>query len=518
MVRSGLEEDLPQLDKGEFGYAVDSRRLYIGNGAVAEGAPIAGVTEILTEFSTQTILDEFNTYTYAGNSEYTPVTGEDTLHPVKRTLQARLDDYVSIKAFGATGDGSTNDLDAINRALNELYVKDNTLSSDRILFFPAGVYVISGGYVKIPSNAHIVGEGLDRTFIKQTDITQDCVAKVADTLQQVGPNLGSNSASFPANIVLVGLTLQHSSYTRNVFEIDLCDTLTAVGVKFLNTWDNGDSGFNSKSAVAITSSSSNHSKNLTFRNCTFSKIENGFLINDDSDILLIEGCRFDTCNAGIIVGDNLTGAGAHTYAAKGLRITLCSFNKIDTYGVRTYTNVHGVVSSFNYYLEVGNNNLGDLFASVPVVQFDDTGNSSIYDIFDRENSTVEKVSHDNGNVSLVPKDGLKLGKTKIKEADVIDLLDNKASAVTTGLTFTVADVPAAVINYRINRGAGNDRTGTILLVMNSSSANIDDTNIEVGTTGVTFSVTVSSGTATLKYTTTSTGTAATFTYSIQEIY
>jgi hypothetical protein len=50
-VRSGLQEDLPALDTGEFGWCVDTQRLFIGKGTLAEGAPETGVTEILTEYS-----------------------------------------------------------------------------------------------------------------------------------------------------------------------------------------------------------------------------------------------------------------------------------------------------------------------------------------------------------------------------------------------------------------------------------------------------------------------------------
>ena len=50
--RKGLEVDLPQpLAGAELGWAIDERRLWIGNGELAEGAPIVGNTEILTEFS-----------------------------------------------------------------------------------------------------------------------------------------------------------------------------------------------------------------------------------------------------------------------------------------------------------------------------------------------------------------------------------------------------------------------------------------------------------------------------------
>jgi hypothetical protein len=50
--RTGLEQDLPQpLAGAEFGWAIDQRKLYIGNGTIADGAPIVGNTEVLTEFS-----------------------------------------------------------------------------------------------------------------------------------------------------------------------------------------------------------------------------------------------------------------------------------------------------------------------------------------------------------------------------------------------------------------------------------------------------------------------------------
>jgi hypothetical protein len=48
LVRSALQQNLPTLAQGEFGWAIDSLRLFIGNGNVANGAPFAGNTEIAT--------------------------------------------------------------------------------------------------------------------------------------------------------------------------------------------------------------------------------------------------------------------------------------------------------------------------------------------------------------------------------------------------------------------------------------------------------------------------------------
>ena len=49
--RHGVQSDLPQLATAELGWSVDSRKLYIGNGTLSEGAPEIGNTEILTEHS-----------------------------------------------------------------------------------------------------------------------------------------------------------------------------------------------------------------------------------------------------------------------------------------------------------------------------------------------------------------------------------------------------------------------------------------------------------------------------------
>ena len=56
-LRRGLQEDLPQLASAEMGWSIDERRLFIGNGTLAEGAPTVGVTEILTA---QSIFTELN--------------------------------------------------------------------------------------------------------------------------------------------------------------------------------------------------------------------------------------------------------------------------------------------------------------------------------------------------------------------------------------------------------------------------------------------------------------------------
>ena len=57
---------LPQLAGGEFGWAVDSQELYLGNGSVSEGAPNVGNTKVLTEHDN--LFQLSNQYIYLNGS------------------------------------------------------------------------------------------------------------------------------------------------------------------------------------------------------------------------------------------------------------------------------------------------------------------------------------------------------------------------------------------------------------------------------------------------------------------
>ena len=195
--RRGLEQDFPQLSSAELGWSLDTRRLFIGNGTLTEGAPTEGVTEILTEYTD--ILTLLKTYTYKGEAGGTTVqTGPSANSPIVRTFQEKLDDVVSVRDFGAVGDGSTDDTDAINRALSNLWPTANfgdAYKQHRTLYFPAGIYVIQGDYIRIPPFVKLVGDGYFSTRIKQIDNAQDYAALLVDGFYQTGTNFGKPNAT-----------------------------------------------------------------------------------------------------------------------------------------------------------------------------------------------------------------------------------------------------------------------------------------------------------------------------------
>ena len=216
--RKGLQENLPQLAGAEFGWSVDERRLFIGNGTLAEGAPVVGNTEILTEFSD---IIQFNTnYTYKGLAAgYTVQTGPTAGDPVIQSLQSWLDQFASVKDFGATGDGVTDDTDAINRALYQLFCRELNPQIRRSLFFPAGVYRVTDT-ILIPPFATLWGEGPDNSVITLDTTMVSYVARTTDSLQQTGVNIGSNGALTPQYVTVQNLGFRNLDPVTDVFLVE----------------------------------------------------------------------------------------------------------------------------------------------------------------------------------------------------------------------------------------------------------------------------------------------------------
>lgn len=84
-----------------------------------------------------------------------------------RTVKSKLQEFVSVKDFGALGDGSTDDTAAILAA---------TAASSQV-YFPAGTYIT--GKITLASDVNIVGAGRVSTVIKLKSGTNDHVFYVS---------------------------------------------------------------------------------------------------------------------------------------------------------------------------------------------------------------------------------------------------------------------------------------------------------------------------------------------------
>src|SRR5216683_5375811 len=84
---------------------------------------------------------------------------------VTRTMQDKARDFVSVKDFGATGDGTTVDYTAIVAA------DAAAAAAGRALYFPAGTYNIAGNTYTPSQSMRIVGENRATTVIRSTSAT-----------------------------------------------------------------------------------------------------------------------------------------------------------------------------------------------------------------------------------------------------------------------------------------------------------------------------------------------------------
>lgn len=70
---------------------------------------------------------------------------------ITRSVEAKLQDYVDVRDFGATGDGSTDDTIAIQSAIN---------SGAKLVYFPAGIYRTTSTLTISSSGIGLVGDGI----------------------------------------------------------------------------------------------------------------------------------------------------------------------------------------------------------------------------------------------------------------------------------------------------------------------------------------------------------------------
>lgn len=476
--RKGHQENLPQLAGAEFGWAIDSRRLFIGNGTLQEGAPVIGNTEILTEYSDITVLSD---YTYEDIVVgYAPQTGPTANQPVVRSVQARLDDSVSVRAFGAVGDGETDDTAAINRALFQLYCRDINTQTRRSLFFPAGTYRITDTLL-IPSYAKLVGEGADSSIIvldTQGDSSvPDYVARTGDSLQQIGSAIGSNGAVPPRDIEISCMTFrtventdvffvqaaQQCWFNRVYFqgpvtEDDLLDTsfspvvTNVAGVRFASLpQDTVDPG--------------TPCQDIVLDSCGFLNLT--FAINTDQFVraVTVTNSQMDTLYQGVVL-DQL---------ATAFRVVHNSFDRIFAQGI-VYNDVSLNVSAYNVFFNVGQN-IGSSGATTAVITFGNDNNVSVGDMFQR--SILETVSVPSieitGTSALVGSTQMRLGRYARQNGISQALVAGTVADTVT--TINAQDIPAFGIDYRISRSVGGTQTvrrGTLSVIRGPADDSSDD--------------------------------------------
>lgn len=510
--RKGLQEDLPQLAGAELGWSVDERRLFIGNGTIAEGAPVVGNTEILTEFSD--ILNFQTTYTYKGQAAgYTVQTGPTAGTPVTQSLQSWMDQWASIKDFGAVGDGITDDTAAINRALYQLYCRETNVQVRRSLYFPAGVYVVNESII-IPPYATLIGEGVDNSIIQMApgddSSLRAYVARTGDSLQQTGNNIGTNGAIVPQYVTIQNMAFETLDNGVDVFLVDDADNCTFRNVSFIGPLTTADlnTAVDDIAGVRFSSTTALISQNNTFDGCQFRGLTYGINTDDQIQGVTVSNSSFNTLYQGIVLGVTPEDGGP-----TGFRILHNVFDNIYAQGIYLGT-ISLNATGYNMFYDVGNHFAGTTNPATSVIYFASSNNISVSDMFQRADTyatTYQRIDvNSQASIGFVNGNIIELGPNLV-EANPETVLTNNVSN-TVLYTFDATVVRSSTMTYSITRNT-SVRQGTLRVVpTGGGTLTYDDDYVENATTGVTFSVTQTGDDVSIKYTTTNTGVDGSITF------
>jgi len=490
-VRRGRKNQtsLPQLSGGEFGWAVDTQQLYIGNGSVSEGSPFVGNTEILTERSN--IFGLLGAYTYADGALQT---GVDSNTPFSRSLQQKLDDIVSVRDFGAQGDFSngigTDDTAALQRAIDQLFlnsINKTSAASHVKLKMPAGVYKITST-LYIPSNLNLIGDGLDNTVIYQDNpsfpILQTVASSSSPGAYQKLELMNSDNA--PTNVNIEGITFVRSPGSTNQVPIAFIDCLRESRFdkcKFTGTWVNGTgeeispviSG--SSSAVVVRGLGAVTTENVSFTNCQFEKVAHAVYCDYDSSKVAFKDCSFVNLFRGLTFAKTSSDTVGQNFGPQDYIVEHSTFDKIDAEAWKVFPNSASAShrSINNKFYDVGNNSAEQSQPTTPVLDFGESGSVSEGDYFQR-------------SISIVDIDATKSGSPTRLTAYLPDVLGVTHLTYPSRTLTLLASTPVAtpkillktpawtsskvVIDYVIRKGS-NDlyHSGTLTLVVHPDMGN-----------------------------------------------
>jgi hypothetical protein len=380
-VRRGqtAQTNFPQLSSGEFGWSIDQQQLFIGNGAVSEGAPAIGNTEIITERNISNFFLLANNYTY-GTSLTAPVPNVET-----RSIQAKLDDSVSLNDFIRVNENNLTDITDFTTVIQNAI--NYAAELKKPLIIPESEYIVSDT-IYVPPYTEIRGAGVGKTVIRNQSTTS--TFQTIDSTESLFEDMSGDSTS-PRNIRINGVSfissltnaepimqldclrdsvIEHCEFNGNITVSTATDTLaTAINFRSTGVFP------------------ANLTNNVTIKNCNFYKVSAAVVSDYDIANIEITENTFKNLNEGIVLGK--TAVPGVAVGPRHIRITNNSFSHVNrqaVYAGSTSTLVTTDINSVNnFYYDIGNNNQGDsaTTSTTEVIRFGSFGNYSEGDTFER---------------------------------------------------------------------------------------------------------------------------------------
>jgi len=206
---------------------------------------------------------------------------------ITRTVDSKLKDAISVKDFGAVGDGTTNDTAAINAAL----------ATGKTVYFPQGTYATTGGHTIATNGQCIIGDGPWESIIKKLSGTSELL-RVA----RLTNGCGVVQIGFDCN-ALAGTALRWKSHYSFIKDIRISNGvngqwglhLTGVNVSYFDGLTIEETG------GCILIDQNNDTDPATTYSLLYSRFRNLWLVPKNTQALKIEGQAQDIVFDGIYV-------------------------------------------------------------------------------------------------------------------------------------------------------------------------------------------------------------------------
>ena len=402
--------------------------------------------------------------------------------------KTKLNDFVSVKDYGAVGDGSTNDATAFA----------NALATEKAIHVPAGTYVIGSTLDIDDKNVTMIGEGERLSILKFTGGTD-------------GLNWTSSDDSH--SLILEKLQFQASA-TMSGSPVDANFGVTSGSIR---------AGVSLENIVAAPTGSGAWTKGFRFNNCRNSNIIecifNGVLATSTYGYkftgqcldVKAERCQANDINSGsgqafIVEG---TSEGIQILSALVINVKIgvdhntpsfepylsvigCHFNTRQ-FGVRISKGMQSIISNCLFYADTENPNACENYTGVSILANSGNDHNNISDnIFHaaRTNNgsavTEKGIEIAHGDSNIAANNVFKVFDTGIEingAATETQLSDNRYSGVTTKESLgntTIVSLSAAANRYII---AGNSNKD-IQLELKSGTDGLKLSNFSDGSAGI----------------------------------
>ena len=234
---------------------------------------------------------------------------------VTTTVQAKLRQTVSVKDYGAVGDGTTDDTLAIQNTISAVGA-----GGGGTVFFPTGTYKTTSKLTINSDAVYLKGAGRKASILAPAAMATDHV--LFDTVAQGGLSdmaivpSGTQTGTTSASIHMYN---SHNVTLDNFWIYDKCQTgVLADGgaAQFLTTISNFEIGLCASYGIQV-GSASYYAQDVTILNGIVASCYNGILLVNCSGVYVTS-----------VDALSCTGAGVATYPVTGNRVTACFFTEV----------------------------------------------------------------------------------------------------------------------------------------------------------------------------------------------